>query len=232
MVCLAWSGHRQHGLTRHYPRLRLRTSDRSALPCRPHARRRGAFRRDDRVRLDGDGALARLRRPSQRLDRSGPLASRQQGRNRLHQSHHSEELALGDVMNDRRARLVPNGGTCSRLHRAHCSPVLTTADHKAAPARVYRPTTPDTDKSGSEGTSARTARQPALGRPSRPRPRQHSRRAPRSSGRGASAVGSGWALSVCPPDAGEPLSVNGPAGSPQRAPARCGTNFDERCPPQ
>src|SRR5262245_31614426 len=45
--------------------------------------------------------LARLKRTPQRLDGTGPLASRHQGRNRLHQPHHSEEFTLRRVMNDR-----------------------------------------------------------------------------------------------------------------------------------
>jgi hypothetical protein len=40
------------------------------------------------------GDLVRPQRTPQRLDGSVPLASRQEGRNRLHHPHQSEELAL------------------------------------------------------------------------------------------------------------------------------------------
>ena len=58
----------------------------------------------------GVGDLVRLQRTPQRLDGSGPLASRQQGRNRLHQPHHSEELGWTTI--ERVGRVRPYDLEC------------------------------------------------------------------------------------------------------------------------
>src|SRR5689334_11944278 len=80
------------------------------------------------VRDRGRRGLVRLQRTPQRLDGSGPLASRQQGRNRLHQPHHSEELTLRDVMNDRLVPVRLEDVLRSRLHQVGAEPAESLAE--------------------------------------------------------------------------------------------------------
>src|SRR2546423_4922974 len=74
------------------------------------------------------GHLFRLQGTPQRLDGSGPLASRQQGRNRLHQPHHSKELTLRDVMNDRLVPVRLEDVLRSRLHQVGPEPAESLAE--------------------------------------------------------------------------------------------------------
>ena len=59
---------------------------------------------------------------AQRLDGSRPLASCYQRRNRLHQPHHTEEITLGDVMNDRPVAVRFEEVLGSRLHQVGAEP--------------------------------------------------------------------------------------------------------------
>ncbi len=79
-------------------------------------KRRLHGRRDTAPSYSGR-SLHRLQRTPQRLDGSGALASRQQGRDRLHQPHHSEESTLCDVMNDRLVLVRLEGVVRSRFHQ-------------------------------------------------------------------------------------------------------------------
>src|SRR5690348_6593948 len=80
------------------------------------------------VRNRGRRDLVRLQRTPQRLNGSGPLASRQQGRSRLHQPHHSEELTLRDVMNDRLVPVLLEGVRRSCLHQLGAEPAESLAE--------------------------------------------------------------------------------------------------------
>src|SRR5689334_17875005 len=80
------------------------------------------------VRDCGGRDLVRLQRTPQRLDGSGPLASCQQGRNRLHQPHHSEELTLREVMNDRLVPVRLEDVLRSRLHQIGAEPAESLAE--------------------------------------------------------------------------------------------------------
>src|SRR5947208_2591303 len=80
------------------------------------------------VRDRGRRGLVRLQRTLQRLDGSGPLASCQQGRYRLHPPHHSEELTLRDVMNDRLVLVRFEDVLRSRLHQVGAEPAESLAE--------------------------------------------------------------------------------------------------------
>src|SRR5262249_43177330 len=101
----------------------------TARRSRPYPTRLGvAIDLPRRARVRPVKNLVRLQRTPQRLDGSGSLASRQQGRNRLHQPHHSEELTLRDVMNDRLVPVLLQGVRRSCLHQLGAEPAESLAE--------------------------------------------------------------------------------------------------------
>ena len=88
----------------------------------------GSYALVDRHCRSGVADLAGLQRMPQRLDGSGALASRHQGRDRLHQPHDCEEFTLRDVMNDCLVAISLEDVERSRLHQIDAEPAESFAE--------------------------------------------------------------------------------------------------------